>query len=417
MKTFKHIISQTLLETKRILISESAKDDAFFSRYAKIHDSHPLIATNPEEAKRRILYIKPFAANHDEATYLSKAALHNHYRVGEDDFAITNTLKRWRKAKKEGKISENMADFTHDKLNERLNEIDPPDYDVGDSSRTEQPGGSIPDLKKFHIGNFSDLKHGNLSVYHLGPEHSQKELAHFHRNLEANSVPNCNWCVLHGSEGKRYLSGYANGHGFFGYANNRGKFVLAHGHGDRGLVDPSNTVVRGNHRYHIINNTEKLLHKSYGPTHKISEDYGYETGLGLHRLTPSEAIEKIDYHLSNYHDGVDEEDDRRMTHDEIFHQLSDHFAFSPDTHPEILKKLYVVHMNMSNSPNRNGTYMFPSIDDNYVENNEKKIHQIINHKNAPSDLIHYYLGIHPNVSDSKLPSINDREEDLSLIHI
>ena len=409
MKSFKNIILQTLLESKRIVISESAKDDAFFSRYAKIHESHPLIAANPEEAKKRILYVKPFAANHDEATYLSKAALHNHYRVGEDDLAITNTLKRWRKSKKEGKISENMADFTHNKLNERLNEIDPPDYDVNDSSKTEQPGGSIPELQKFHIGNFSDPKHGNLSVYHLGPNHSAVEAKKFRTKLKTNSVNNCNWCVLDGSEGVSHLKNYRQGHGFFGYANNQGRFVLAHGRGDRGIVDPFNTVISGKPRYHIVDNTEKLLNKSYGPNHEITKDYEVAIGSDLKRLTPSEVIGRIHTHLSKYneHEEINhDDDDHRMTDQEKFLHISDHFASSPDTHPEILKKLYVAHMNMGH----HGKYEFPFEDDNPHENNEKKIHQIINHKNAPSDLIHHYLGVHPN-PEITTPSINDRDPD------
>jgi len=404
MKSFKNIILQTLLETKRIVISESAKDDAFFSRYAKIHESHPLIAANPTEAKKRILYVKPFAANHDEATYLSNAALHNHYRVGEDDLAITNTLKRWRKSKKEGKISENMADFTHNKLNERLNEIDPPDYDVNNSSKTEQPGGSVPELQKFHIGNFSDPKHGNLSVYHLGPDHSAKEAKIFRTKLKTNSAQNCNWCVL---DSPSFLQKYRQGHGFFGYANNKGRFVVAHGNGDRGIVDPFNTVMTGKSRSHIVDNTEKLLDKSYGPNHAITKDYETANGTDLKRLTPSEAIQRIDTHLSNYndlsyHDIVDE----IPTDQEKFHNISDHFASSPDTHPEILKKLYVAHMSMGDS----GKYEFPFVSDTPREDNEQKIHQIINHKNAPSDLIHHYLGIHPN-PESTTPSINDRDHD------
>ena len=255
MLRFKQYIIETFL-----ILEDKATD--FANRYLKVHANHPAVKENPESARELLKQAMAYSQTSEESDYLTKQFLDGVLKPGEDATTIQSSLGKWRKAVQRGFTKgKKLSDFGHDDLQRFFSEY--PELNV-----SKRIAKATTAFDPFHIGDI-DLpeevrtvdKSGNTKYLEPGTKvkvHQYSDLSQvtseqrkaFGEGMRKSCPPGSSWCVLNDPS---YLENYSKGSGFFLYTDEAGIPVFAHGFGDRGVVDPNNSV---------LPSTKKIMQKT-----------------------------------------------------------------------------------------------------------------------------------------------------------
>jgi hypothetical protein len=255
MLRFKQYIIETFL-----ILEDKATD--FANRYMKVHANHPAVKENPESAREILKQAMAYSQGSDESDYLTKQFLDGVLKPGEDASTIQNSLGKWRKAVQRGFTKgKKLSDFGHDDLQRFFSNY--PELNV-----SKRIAKATTAFDPFHIGDIDlpekvitvdkggitkFLEPGTKVKVHHYSDMSQvtsEQRKAFHTGMRKSCPPGSSWCVLNDPA---YLENYSKGSGFFLYTDEAGIPVFAHGFGDRGVVDPNNSV---------LPSTKKIMQKT-----------------------------------------------------------------------------------------------------------------------------------------------------------
>jgi HEAT repeat protein len=243
---------------KRFLTESKVED--FTNRYSKIFKDHPLVQKNPEEAKKLFTHTHGLGLGHHESVFAIRSFLDKTLKPNEDEFSIRQTINKWNKAKKEGRVTGEISNHTFETVRSALKKTEKPDTDPETVPRSISPG-----LKNYHIGTIEHPEHGTLNVYHISHKQigdNMDEYSRLSSELKNHACKDNTHCVA-GAYGPQHLSTYSRGHGFLLYTGKNNKTIFGHGFGDRGIVDPANNVVSPEEHKFLTQKTHALLPESH----------------------------------------------------------------------------------------------------------------------------------------------------------
>lgn len=307
-----------------------SKAESYANQWMKVHADHPLVQSNPEEARKLIGHARSFAQHPDEHHYLTRQLLDRTYKPEEDDSTIRMTLGKIRRARNRGIDIGDIKKHTHDTISDAFSKHFGLDL-------TQKQSRGMSGLERFHIGKIQHPEHGELDVHHIHKNDIEDDAEY--ENISSNLRKTCSgssWCVLPKESGATHLKHYAHGHGIFFYSKN-GVPVLSHGFGDRGIVKPDNSVIDTSRAENIINQTSVLL------SGNKKEVYDFFNGKDQ---KPT---------LEKQHRMYDELGDK--------HGAAQFADPKIDTHPEILSKL----LSHSDHYVRHEALGHPNITENHIE--------------------------------------------------
>ena len=317
-----------------------SKAESYVNQWMKVHADHPLVQSNPEDARNLIGHARGFAQHPDEHHYLTRQLLDRTYKPGEDDLTIRNTLGKIRRARNRGIDIGDVRTHTHDTISDAFSKH------FGLELSQKQSRG-MSGLERYHIGKIQHPEHGELDVNHVHKNDIEDDAEY--ENISSSLRKTCsgsNWCVLPKEHCSKHLKHYAHGHGIFFYSKN-GVPVLSHGFGDRGIVKPDNSVLETSEAENIKNQTSGLL------SGNKKEVYDF---FNTKELKPT--LEKQHRMYGEFGD----------TH------AAAHFADPAiDTHPEILSKL----LSHSDHYVRHEALGHPNITENHIEQALNDSHEYI----------------------------------------
>jgi hypothetical protein len=241
---------------KRFLTESKVED--FTNRYSKIFKDHPLVKENPEEAKKLFTHTHGLGLGHHESVFTIRSFLDKTLKPNEDEFSIRQTINKWNKAKKEGRVTGEISNHTFETVRSALKKTEKPDTDPEKVARSISPG-----LKNYHIGTIEHPEHGSLNVYHISHKQigdNMDEYSRLSSELKNHACKDNTHCVV---GGPYHLNNYSRGHGFLLYTGKNNKTIFGHGFGDRGIVDPANDVVSPEEHKFLTQKTHALLPESH----------------------------------------------------------------------------------------------------------------------------------------------------------
>ena len=261
MKSFNEYSNiQSIMEDILLEVKENV-----LNRYLKIHKNneatshhfelHPgLVASElPEKIKNSTDAVRfgvEHGQDHHQKIAFGQWALDGHvqHKDNEDAATLRNFSGRHRsmiakgilpKGHKFNYSSPSMA--TH-----YFNQLDP----TGETSKivgSPEERNILKAYKNHHIGSIETEEHGPLDVYNFHKDtHGQDRIDQAQKDfIKPSCGKNPSWCVAQpGEHGQGYFNQYSDGQGFNLYTRKgTAHAVLAHGNGDRGIVDKQNGVI------------------------------------------------------------------------------------------------------------------------------------------------------------------------------
>jgi hypothetical protein len=299
------------MKSFKIFLRESKIED-FTNRYSKIFKDHPLVNENPEEAKKLFTHTHGLGLGHHESVFAIRSFLDKTLKPNEDEFSIRQTINKWNKAKKEGRVTGEISNHTFETVRSALKKTEKPDTDPEKVPRSISPG-----LKNYHIGTIEHPEHGSLNVYHISHKQigdNNDEYSRLSSELKKHACKDNTHCVS-GDYGAEHLNTYSRGHGFLLYTGKNNKTIFGHGFGDRGIVDPANDVVSPEEHKFLSSKTHALLPESHKEIyHFINSDQ------------KDFSLEKQEKMYNEFGDvaGAYFADHKKNTHPKILTKLLDH---------------------------------------------------------------------------------------------
>lgn len=264
------LVSFVSILNEEILLE--AKVDQFVNRYMNHHKDHYLVASDPEEARKRIASAHGIGSDHIENSYLTTHLLSGNYRPNEDEETMRAHMGMVRKAISKGHMSkgdlERHTPATLGSLFSRLETTDP-SFEIIEPPVKGNP--EISEMSNYKIGTI--MPHDKtatrridktlpIHVYHITPDrvsqnsgNSDFEYKRLSKTIEKYCPKDATICVRRSPELLRH---YSQGHGFLLYAQG-GKVVRAHGYKDQGIVTHKNYPIPEEESKHIIKQTSSLL--------------------------------------------------------------------------------------------------------------------------------------------------------------